>query len=73
MYTSTLIHFPGWILLNQFVYPDIIGNIGFVFIVGIMMGYVLRKTGSLWACILIHSFINFASLSIVQQQIPFPV
>jgi len=60
-----LIHFPGWILLNQFVYPNIIGNIAFIFIIGILMGYILKKTDSLWSCIIAHSFINFATICII--------
>lgn len=59
-----LIHFPGWILLNQFNYPGIIQNIVYVFMLALLLGYVLRKTGSLWSCLLIHSLSNFASLFI---------
>jgi membrane protease YdiL (CAAX protease family) len=60
-----LIHCVGWIQLGQFVFPSIVQNCGFIFIVAIIMGYIYKKTDSLWSCILVHSFLNFASLSMV--------
>lgn len=60
----TLIHFPGWILLNAFINPGIIGNIVFIFAIGAILGYVFVKTDSLWSVIIIHSFTNFASICV---------
>lgn len=60
-----LIHCPGWMLLGQFHLPGILRMCGFVFFAGVVLGVVWKKTDSLWACILIHSFSNFCSLAIL--------
>lgn len=56
------IHFPGWIYRGTFTVMniDILG----IFILGIVSGYILKKTNSLWACIFIHAINNFISLSL---------
>jgi len=51
-----IIHYPIWI------YNDIIFNYGshfYVFMIGLLFGYVFKKTGSLWSVILLHAFHNF--------------
>jgi len=61
-----LIHFPGWLALNALpasIFLEI-ALFAFIFIFSIVEGYVLKKTGSLWVCILIHSINNFVSYSL---------
>lgn len=61
-----LIHFPGWFALNEFPPGTFlkIALFAFVFIFSIVQGYVLKKTESLWVCIVIHSINNFMSYSL---------
>lgn len=61
-----LIHFPGWLVLNALPAGIFlkIALFAFIFIFSIVEGYVLKKTGSLWICILIHSINNFVSYSL---------
>ncbi len=58
------IHLPGWALQHQFVWPNIMQQIVYIFAFGVMLGFVRKKSDSLWACMLIHSFNNFAALAI---------
>jgi len=61
-----LIHFPGFFATHQFP-PGIFLKIGlflFIFIFGVIEGYVLKKTNSLWACIIIHSINDFVAFSL---------
>jgi len=61
----TLIHFPGWIFLNQFIMPHIIQPIAFIFIFAFIQGFIFKKSNSLWACIIIHSVNNFLSFALI--------
>lgn len=61
-----LSHFPGYLALNHMP-PDIFMKtvtFSFIFLFGMMMGYVLKKTNSLWSCIVIHSIVDFVSFSL---------
>lgn len=58
------IHLPGWAFMHQFIWPNIMQQIVYVFLLGVMLGFVRYKSHSLWACMLIHSFSNFAALAI---------
>ena len=56
-----VIHYPIWI------YNDIIFQSGshiYVFIIGLLFGFVYKKTGSLWSVIILHAFHNYI-LSII--------
>ena len=57
-------HVPGWILLHQFVLPGILTSVGFVFLIGVVLGIIWKRSGSLWACIVIHSVNNFCSFAV---------
>ncbi len=59
------IHLPGWWLAGQFAFPGIIRIGGFVFLFGIFLGWVLKRSGSLWACMILHSANNFSSFAII--------
>ncbi|MGE7688406.1 CPBP family intramembrane glutamic endopeptidase [Lysinibacillus sp. NPDC097214] len=51
-----VVHYPIWI------YNDIIFQFGshlYVFLLGLLFGFVYKKTGSLWAVILLHAVHNF--------------
>jgi uncharacterized protein len=51
-----VIHYPIWI------YNDIIFHYGshlYVFIIGLLFGFVYKKIGSLWSVILLHAFHNY--------------
>lgn len=56
-----LVHVVGWILLNQMLEPKVQDMI-VLFIFSLLQGFVLKKTKSLWACMIIHSFNNFTSV-----------
>ena len=58
------IHLPGWALMHQFIWPNIVQQIVYVFLLGVMLGFVRYKSDSLWGCMVIHSFSNFAALAI---------
>ncbi|WP_167751495.1 CPBP family intramembrane glutamic endopeptidase [Lentibacillus salicampi] len=52
------IHFPIWIYEGLFQFPYVIGTTVNVFVVGVLFGYVYKKSGSLWSVIIIHSMYN---------------
>jgi len=60
-----LIHIPYWIVFSKenFATGSIIEyllSIGSVFVIGLIMGYLTKKTNSLWPAILSHSFGDLA-------------
>jgi uncharacterized protein len=58
------IHIPGWLLMGQFRFPGAVQQCAYVLGMALVLGYTLRKTDSLWAWMLIHSFSNFSSFAI---------
>ena len=62
------IHFPIW-----YVNADKIGHnllawlqlIAFIYCFSLLQGYLLRKSGSLWPCIMMHMMNNFMVLALV--------
>jgi membrane protease YdiL (CAAX protease family) len=59
-----LVHISGWIMLGEFSFYSKINSILYTFVFSLIQGIVLKKTNSLWACIVIHSFNNFISLAL---------
>lgn len=59
-----LIHFPRWyisgILSNEKI-AYFLAYSAFVLGFGLLQGYILKRTKSLWACMIIHSFNNLIS------------
>ncbi|ATP40487.1 CPBP family intramembrane metalloprotease [Solibacillus sp. R5-41] len=53
-----LIHFPIWFYKGLFELPYFLTASLTVFILGIIFGYVYKKSGSLWSVIVIHSLYN---------------
>lgn len=53
------IHFPYCFYKGLFEFPSILSPIITVFILGMIFGFVYRKSHSLWSVIIIHSMYNF--------------
>lgn len=62
-----LIHFPRWykdgLLLGGFF--NLLSAIIFAIAFSLLQGYTLKRTKSLWSCILTHSLNNFISIAMV--------
>jgi membrane protease YdiL (CAAX protease family) len=56
-----LIHVPGWILLGQLLSPVAFRLAGNVLLLALFNGWLLGRTRSLWACMIVHSSYNLAS------------
>jgi len=52
------IHFPIWIYKGQFEFPYILNSIITAFVLGIIFGFIYKKSNSLWSVIIIHSLYN---------------
>ncbi|MDQ0270644.1 membrane protease YdiL (CAAX protease family) [Cytobacillus purgationiresistens] len=52
------IHFPIWFYKGLFEFPYILGSILTAFVLGILFGFVYKKSKSLWSVIIIHSLYN---------------
>lgn len=51
-----LIHYPIWIYNGDFF---VLWSHIYVFLLGLLFGFVYKKTGSLWSVVVLHSFHNF--------------
>ncbi|PGB54858.1 CPBP family intramembrane glutamic endopeptidase [Bacillus anthracis] len=49
------IHYPTWVYTGEFFY---FWNHIYIFLLGLLLGYVFKETKSLWTVILLHSFHN---------------
>jgi uncharacterized protein len=57
------IHLPGWLLVGGLaVDVGLLRPLGEIFALGLALGYLLRRTGSLWASIVLHAAHNLASI-----------
>ncbi|GAE88703.1 CPBP family intramembrane glutamic endopeptidase [Acetivibrio straminisolvens] len=60
-----LIHFPKWYMQgNLFMVEFMMNSILFIPLFSILMAVLLKKTNSLWTCIIIHSANNFAMFAL---------
>jgi hypothetical protein len=59
-----IVHCPGWMLQGQFTISGIFHVGGYVFLVGLLMGAVWKKSNSLWSCMLLHSISNLCSFAV---------
>ncbi len=50
-------HFPGWLESRSFIAHLVSGGCYILFF-GLIQGFVLKKSNSLWACIIIHAINN---------------
>ena len=55
------IHLPGWTLSGQLLRPGAVQLCASIAVFGLIAGLLLRRSRSLWACMLFHSFNNLAS------------
>ncbi|MEN2768626.1 CPBP family intramembrane glutamic endopeptidase [Ornithinibacillus xuwenensis] len=53
------IHFPIWIYKGLFELPYILASMATAFVLGIIFGFIYRKSNSLWSVIILHSLYNF--------------
>lgn len=61
------IHFPIWFVNADKVAHSVIGwlqLIAFIFCFSILQGFLFRKSGSLWPCIMMHMMNNFMALAL---------
>lgn len=61
-----LIHVPRWIRDGRSVGLGLLGAVLFLFAFSVLLGWILKKSDSLWACILAHSIANFTSFALGQ-------
>jgi uncharacterized protein len=61
-----LAHIPYWIAMNKFALPlqSVLYDFVFIFSIGLLEGFFLKKTNSLWTCIIHHSINNFLALMV---------
>ena len=57
-----LIHFPKWYKEGSLLHAEAIGSFVFVICFGLLQGYVLKRTKSIWPCMIIHSVNNFMTM-----------
>ncbi len=56
------VHIPYWISLGQVLFPNMLYTMAYLFIFAFVLCFILRRSGSLWSCIIIHSVNDLASL-----------
>jgi membrane protease YdiL (CAAX protease family) len=56
------IHWPGWILLMGKSIADVTKLSLSVFVLGLALGYLLKRINSLWPCIFAHATNNFIAM-----------
>jgi len=54
-----LIHFPKWYKDGSLLGAYSIGSFAFVICFGLFQGYILKRTKSIWPCMITHSVNNF--------------
>lgn len=59
-----LIHFPGWFALGDFASPLIVADILGILIFGIVFGWVMKRTGSLWPAYVLHALSNLLVVAV---------
>jgi uncharacterized protein len=61
-----LIHIPGWFALDRFAAPpqlavDALG----IFVFGLVFGWAMKKTGSLWPAYALHALNNLLMIAVL--------
>lgn len=58
-----LIHYPGWLLLGTHatVHSFVTASAS-IFLLGVVLGILLIKTGSIWPCVMVHAANNLAAV-----------
>ena len=60
-----LIHVPGWIALGRFAKPFVAVDFVGLVVFGMLFGWAMRKTGSLWSAYALHALHNLLVVSVV--------
>ncbi len=62
------VHFPGWILVGESaLIPDRIISMLEIYLLGATAGYLLKRSQSLWAGVIIHATNNLISSTLFSQ------
>jgi membrane protease YdiL (CAAX protease family) len=60
-----LIHFPGWFALGRFSTLLVLADAMDIFVFGLIFGWAIKKTGSLWSAYLLHALHNLLTIAIL--------
>lgn len=60
-----LIHVPGWIALGRFATPFVAVDFVGLVVVGMLFGWAMMKTGSLWSAYALHALHNLLVVSVL--------
>lgn len=59
------IHFPGWILASETtLVPGRLISTAEILFLGLLLGYLSRRSASLWSCIILHAVNNLLATSV---------
>ena len=53
-----LIHFPGWFALGNFSSPLVVADALGILVFGMVFGWAMKRTGSLWPAYVLHALNN---------------
>ena len=59
-----LIHVPGWTALGRFATPFVAVDFAGIVVLGLLLGWAMRKTGSLWSAYALHALHNLLVVSV---------
>ncbi|CAA9461600.1 MAG: hypothetical protein AVDCRST_MAG28-3364 [uncultured Rubrobacteraceae bacterium] len=60
-----LIHFPGWFALGNFSSPLVVADALGILAFGMVYGWVMKKTGSLWPAYVLHALNNLLVVTVL--------
>ncbi|MBC8230251.1 CPBP family intramembrane metalloprotease [bacterium] len=55
----TMIHWPYWLCWSKGIQLDFFLDSGAIFLFSLVLGYLVKKTKSLWPAIIVHALNNF--------------
>lgn len=57
------VHFPGWIIVGgSLLYPDKLLPMAEILFLGLLLGYIFKRTDSLWSSFILHAANNLMSI-----------
>jgi uncharacterized protein len=56
-----MIHVPLWLSMGEVLLPNLLLSFITIFLVGVGLCYLFKRTGSLWSCILVHSIYDLTT------------
>ena len=60
-----LIHFPGWFALGRFATPLVLVDALGIFVFGLVFGWAMKRTGSLWPAYALHALNNLLVVAVL--------